>query len=139
MLHRILAADIEYDRQLWLHCNDVRKVLIGADTQIDAAGLRFLEILDDVLKRRLIGHEVVGSEVAAGFGEVREEAPEGFVAELRRNRLARTRAECLAQWTDEHEERRDGNEKNATANCQHEPILTESGTAGKQFDEAVTL
>jgi hypothetical protein len=57
--------------------------LIGTDSQINAARPGIVpKPPDDVLKERLVGDEVIGTKDAAGLGEIRDQTPECFVAEL---------------------------------------------------------
>src|SRR6516164_8642025 len=125
MLHCILPPDVENDRYLRLQSNDVGEVLIRSDAQINACRPGLLQVLDHVLKRRFIRHEVIGPEIAAYLGEFREHIPEGFVAELCGKGIARrscTRYEIPGSG--KREQRCGGNKKNTSSNCQHQPILT---------------
>src|SRR5262245_62678712 len=82
MLHHVLAADVEDDRQLRLHRYDVREVLVRADAEINASRPGLLQILEHVLKRRFIGYEVVRTKVPTGLREFGDHFPKRFIAEL---------------------------------------------------------
>ena len=77
MEQQVLAADVDDERQPRPERYDVGEVLLGADTEVDAARRRApLELGDDRLERGLVRHQVVGPEVALRLGEARDHAPE---------------------------------------------------------------
>src|SRR5215467_10548365 len=117
MLHDILPADIEDDGHLRLQCDDVRKVLIRSDPEINAARLRLLQVLQDVLKRGFIRYEVVRTEVTTAFRELRDEVPERFIAELFRQFLScDERARSHTQRADKGKKCCRGHKKDAASN-----------------------
>ncbi len=91
MLQHVLAPDVENDRHLGLHGDDVSEVLVRADTQVDPSRFRLLQVLDNVLKCRFIRNEIVRAEKSAGLGEVRYDLPKCLIAELRRKGVRRNK------------------------------------------------
>src|SRR5229473_3081873 len=68
MLQHVLAADIGNDRQHRTRVGDVRKILIGPNSNIDAAGFYLLLQLTDYVEiRRFVGNKIVRIKVPLGF------------------------------------------------------------------------
>src|SRR5262245_29971089 len=88
MRHRVLAANVEDDRQTRLEVDDVREVLLGPDAEINASWRqRALQRGNHVLICFLVRDEVFGREGAAVLGHRREDAPELPVGERLAERL----------------------------------------------------
>ena len=80
MLEHVLPADIHDEREFRLQSDDVRKILLRPNAQIHAAGLNcFPQSGNHILGSGFVGQKVVGTEIAAGFGEVRDHPPKFFV------------------------------------------------------------
>src|SRR5438105_3875888 len=109
MLHHVLAPDIEDNGHLWLQRDDVRKILVRTYAQINAARLCLLQVLQYVLERHLIRHEIVGTKVSASFGKLRDYVPKCFVAELFRKFVdCNKRMRRETQRTEKRDKRRRG-------------------------------
>jgi len=64
MFEEVAATDIDHEGELGAKLGDVGVVLIGADSEIDAAAGKGAEAFGDREERRLVGDEIVGVEVA---------------------------------------------------------------------------
>ena len=77
MLEHVVATHVEHERHARANQRDVRKVLVGSDADIDAAANAYLrELAGDLKVGCLVRDDVVGVEVAAAFGEARDDAGE---------------------------------------------------------------
>ena len=84
MLHRILAPDVDDERDARTKRCDVAEILLGPDAEIDAARLEsLLEIRQHPLQAELVRNVVIVGVEAVGLGELDEKAPECGVVELR--------------------------------------------------------
>jgi hypothetical protein len=91
MQQQVVAANVEYKRHGGSDARDVRKVLVRADADVYAAGdTALFQLRDDMQIGFLIRDEIVGIEVAAGFGELLNQLRKRRLRErwLRRPRLA---------------------------------------------------
>src|ERR1043166_612402 len=89
----VAAPDVDDEREPRFDRRDVRKVLLGADAEVDAVGRqRRLQRRDDTLKRVLVREQVVGSEIAVGLGQIFDELPVLLVCQLSGDRACRKAA-----------------------------------------------
>src|SRR5262245_60673498 len=94
MMHHVLAANVDDERELRLERGQIREILIRRERGADATWARGAKQLrDHVLQRVLVRDEIVGTEIPAWLREVVDELPELGIRELARNsrRLARRR------------------------------------------------
>ena len=92
MLKQIAAPDVDDERHARRRRDDVGEVLIGRHAEIDAAWLHApLQRRNDVLERVFVGDQILGPEIAAGFGKVARQPPEFLIAQAMRQRDGRRR------------------------------------------------
>ena len=85
MQQHVLPPDVDDERHPRFQCRDVGEVLIGSDSQVDAAASRRpFQLRHDALERALVRDEVVGNERAAGLGQIGHQLPERAVTQASR-------------------------------------------------------
>src|SRR5262245_19715742 len=90
MLEHVLPPYVSNNREARPYVNDVGKILVRGNSQIDAARLYLLlQLIDDEEIGSLIGYEVVGIEVPFGFRPLIDVAAELFDRDFRTCRRAR--------------------------------------------------
>src|SRR5215467_1063581 len=86
VLQKILAPNVDDERNGGVHGRDIRKVLFGSHTKIDAAWHHSLfQLRENNLKIGLIGYQVLGWKYAAFLRHFIHEPPEYLIVELLRN------------------------------------------------------
>ena len=76
MFEQVAPANVDNEGEFGTQLGDVGVVLIGADAEIDPAAGKGAEALGDRKKRRLVGNEIVGIEIAFGLGKFGDEGGE---------------------------------------------------------------
>ena len=111
MLQHILSPDIKNEGNSRPERRDIAKILLRANTQVDAAGLcRFFQLGNEGSKFAFVRH-VLEPKGAGVFGEVGHHSPEGAIRDLDGKSIGRFERE----WIEQHGEG-EHNEPIAAAN-----------------------
>ena len=77
VLQHVLPPDVGDECDLWLKRQNICEILIGADTEVDTAGLELLgQSRNHVLERFFIRNEIIRPEISAGLREFGNQPPE---------------------------------------------------------------
>src|SRR5262245_16848821 len=102
MLEHVLPPNVDDEREFWLKCRDVSKVLFGTDSDVDATRPHRLQnYWYRLLISRFIGNEVIRPKLAIRFGELGNHVPELSVRQTvgQRVRLSRRRITVDLAWS----------------------------------------